>query len=160
MNRLKFLAILVAVFFASVAAAAAPLLALDKVGAAKLADPASHTKPTIVTLWSLDCVYCKKNLKLFAEMAKANPGLKVITVAVEPVSDELAEPLDRLAVPGARYAYGDASPEALAYALDPKWRGELPRTMLIDGRGGKKTVSGVVAEADARGALGLAGVRN
>ena len=159
MKRLKLMAVLVTVF-ASVAAAANPLLALDKAGAAKLGDPASHAKPTIVTLWSLDCVYCKKNLKLFAGMVKSNPGLQLVTVAVEPLADELAEPLDRLAVPGARFAYGDAAPEALAYALDPKWRGELPRTMLFDGRGGKKTLSGVVDEDDAQRSLGLDGWRN
>jgi hypothetical protein len=141
---------------ATVAAAASPFVTLDRIGAAKLVDPGSHAKPTIVTLWSVDCAYCKKNLKLFADMAKTEPRLKLITIAVEPVGEGLAEPLDRLAVPGVRFAYGDDAPEALAYAIDPKWRGELPRTMLFDGRGGKQVLSGVVGEGDARRALGLA----
>ena len=129
---------------------------LDRAGAAEIADPASHRRPTVLALWSHECAYCKKNLVLFAGMARAHPQLKLLTVAAEPAEPRLAALLDHLAVPGQRFAYGDASPEALAYALDPKWRGELPRTILFDGRGGRVALSGVVAEAAALRALGLA----
>lgn len=155
---MKIRTFLAAVLLASSAAAvAAPQFGtLDRAAAVRLADPASHKAPTVVALWSLDCVHCKKNLRLFSEMAKAEPRLKVVTVAVEPAQAGLEEPLDRFAVPGTRYAYGDDAPEALAYALDAKWRGELPRTLFFDGRGGKLAVSGVVSETRAREALGLA----
>lgn len=155
MKVIRFLAA-VGCFLATPLAFAANFAVLDRAGAEKIVNPASHDRPTIVALWSYDCVFCKKNLKLFSEMARAHPQLQLITVAVEPATPQLAEPLDRLAVPGTRYAYGDAAPEALAYSLDPKWRGELPRTLLFDGRGGKQTVSGVVTESDALQSLGLA----
>jgi len=58
-------------------------------------------------------------------------------------------------VPGKRYVYGADSPEAIAFALDPKWRGELPRTLFFDGRGNRMAVSGVVGIASARQSLGL-----
>jgi hypothetical protein len=128
---------------------------LDRAGAARIADPTRHARPTVLALWSYDCAYCKKNLELFAAMAGAHPGLQLLTVAAEPADDRLAALLDRLAVPGQRFAYGEAAPEVLAYALDPKWRGELPRTILFDGRGGRVALSGVVAEAAALRALGL-----
>ncbi|NMF97393.1 hypothetical protein GPA27_08325 [Aromatoleum toluolicum] len=128
---------------------------LDRVAAARVVNPSSHTMPTIVALWSSECVHCKKNLKLFVEMAKADRGFRLVTVAVEPQVAELGEPLDLLAVPGQRFAYGAESPEALGYALDPKWRGELPRTIFFDGKGGKTAVSGVVTEATVRASLGL-----
>jgi len=147
-------------FLAASLALAADFTVLDPAGAAKLVNPVSHDRPTIVALWSSDCVHCKKNLALFSEIAHAHPQLRIVTVAVEPVAPQLAEPLDRLAVPGARYAYGDAAPEALAYALDPKWRGELPRTLMFDGRGGKHAVSGIVAKSDALRSLGLATAEN
>ena len=52
-------------------------------------------------------------------------------------SHELAQLLARSGLRrDERYAYGDESPEALAHALDPRWRGELPRTYLFDGQGG------------------------
>jgi len=137
------------------AAAAGGFTALDRASAARLVDPAGHAAPTIVALWSQDCVHCKTNLELFADLARAEARLRLVTVAVEPVEGADAAPLERLAVPGARFAYGAEAPEALAYALDAKWRGELPRTLLFDGRGGKVALSGVVSEADARRALGL-----
>lgn len=154
MNRLKCL--LAALLCSSAAICAADdFVSLDRAGAARIVNATSHTKPTIVALWSSECIHCKKNLKLFAEMAKADPQLKLITVAVEPAEQGLAQALDRFAVPGIRFAYGAEAPEALAYALDPKWRGELPRTILFDGRGGKVALSGVITEATARASLAL-----
>lgn len=137
------------------AAAAEPFLVLDRQGARSLVEVKSHSAPTIISLWSSDCSHCKSNLKLFARMATDYPRLRLITVAVEPFSEELAAPLDHLGVPGARYAYGAESPDALAHALDPKWRGELPRTLLFDGNGGKEAVSGVMDEHAVRRHLGL-----
>jgi hypothetical protein len=132
------------------------LLALDREQARQLAEPASHEVPTIVALWSLDCPHCKRNLRLFAALAGQIPDLRVVTVATEPAAVDMKAVLDALGVPGARYAYGAEMPEALAYALDPRWRGELPRTLFFDGRGGRTAVSGVQDEAFVRQALGLA----
>ncbi|CAI09639.1 hypothetical protein ebA6153 [Aromatoleum aromaticum EbN1] len=154
MKRLKNL--LAAIVWAGAATCSAnDFVPLDRAAATAIADPASHARPTIVALWSSECVHCKKNLKLFAEMAKVHPRLQLITVAVEPADEGLAAPLDRAGVTGKRFAYADESPEALAYALDAKWRGELPRTLLFDGRGAREAVSGVVAEAAVLRALGL-----
>lgn len=127
---------------------------LDRAGAARLADAAAHGTPTIVALWSTDCVHCKKNLKLFSELAAADRGLRVVTVAAQPLAADLAAPLDRLVVPGNRFAYGSDAPEALAYALDPAWRGELPRTLLFDGRGGRVALTGVLDCTRVLAALG------
>lgn len=127
---------------------------LDRAGAARLTDAAAQGGPTIVALWSTDCVHCKKNLKLFSELAAADRGLRVATVAAQPLAADLAVPLDRLAVPGKRFAYGSDAPEALAYALDPAWRGELPRTLLFDGRGGRVALTGVLDRERVLAALG------
>lgn len=154
MKRLRLL--VAACCLAAPLALAGDFAILDRAEAAKIANPANHDRPTIVALWSYDCVHCKKNLALFAELAQAHPELRLVTVAVEPARPQLAEPLDRLAVPGPRFAYGNEAPEALAYALDPKWRGELPRTLLFDGHGGKRAVSGVLARLEALRSLGFA----
>ena len=154
MNRLKFVLALLLGCSAAVSAAER-FVPLDRTAAARVVDTARHTRPTIVALWSSECVHCKKNLKLFADLAKASPQLKLITIAAEPVHEDLAPMLDGIAVPGERFAYGPDMPEALAYALDEKWRGELPRTILFDGRGGKVALSGVISEATARSSLGL-----
>ena len=131
------------------------ILSLDRTQARQLADPASHVVPTIVALWSLDCPHCKHNLRLFSELASTVSGLRLVTVATEPVAEDMGGILDGLAVSGTRYAYGAEMPEALAHALDPRWRGELPRTLFFDGRGGRVAVSGVRDEAFVRQALGI-----
>lgn len=123
--------------------------ALDRQGARALTDPGQHRQPTIVALWSSDCVHCKKNLALFAAMAKADRRLRVITVATEPDSPALGPLLDKNGIDGTRYAYGSDNPEAIAYALDPNWAGELPRTLFYDGRGRQTKVSGVIKPDDA-----------
>lgn len=128
---------------------------LDRAAARALVNPAAYGRPAILALWSLECVHCKKNLALFAQMAKAHGELDLLTLAVEPPAAALAEALERFGVSGARYAYGSDVPEALAYAIDPNWRGELPRTLFFDGRGGVVAVSGVVGEADVLARLGL-----
>lgn len=139
---------------ATTASAADGFRLLDRAVAQRLVDPAAYRSPTIVALWSTDCVHCKKNLRLLAELAAAGHDLNLVTVAVQPYSDDLAEPLLRLAVPGERYAYGHDAPEALAFALDPKWRGELPRTLLFDGRGHRIAISGVLDRDAVARALG------
>ena len=75
------------------------------------------------------------------------------------VAAEVATSLDRIKTPGKRYVYGADSPEAIAFALDPKWRGELPRTLFFDGRGNRIAVSGAVDRASMRKSLGLADPR-
>lgn len=141
---------------AALASAFAPL---DRTSARLLTDAKAHTVPTIVALWSTDCPHCKKNLGLFADMVKGDVRLQLITVAVEPLSAEVATSLDRIKAPGKRYVYGADAPEAIAFALDSKWRGELPRTLFFDGRGNRIAISGAVDRASTRRSLGLADAR-
>ncbi|MDP2824027.1 MAG: hypothetical protein Q8O52_15295 [Sulfuritalea sp.] len=156
MKHLVLLSILLA---CTASAFATTFVSLDRTSARKLTDAATHTVPTIVALWSNDCPHCKKNLGLFADMVKADARLRLITVAVEPFSAEVAASLDRIKVPGPRYVYGADAPEAIAYSLDPKWRGELPRTLFFDGHGNRVAISGAVDIASTRKSLGLADKR-
>lgn len=131
-----------------------PVQPLDRATARTLGSPGHHPGPTVVALWSADCVYCKQNFRQLAALAGAPGRVKIITVATEPASPELTAILDQLAPPGPRYAYGDDAPEALAHALDPAWRGELPRTLIFDGRGGRQALSGSLDPARLAQALG------
>jgi thiol-disulfide isomerase/thioredoxin len=136
-------------------AQAADFIALDRHTARRLTEAESHRQPTIIALWSSDCSHCKKNLQLLADLRKANKRLQVITIAAESESTELAPMLDRYAIAGPRYAYGNDSPEAIAYAIDPNWAGELPRTFLFNGNGKKEKISGVISPQIAAKATGL-----
>lgn len=149
--------LLIALFSAQAPAGrnAIDFVPLDKRVARSLTDPAAHTEPTIVALWSAECTHCKKNLALFAQLLQREKRLKFISVATETATPLHQRHLGAISLPGRHYAYGDEMPEALAYALDPSWHGELPRTLLFDGKGGKTAVSGVLEKNRIRAALGL-----
>jgi thiol-disulfide isomerase/thioredoxin len=141
--------------FAAGPLAAADFTPLDRLAAKKLLSPESHQQATIVALWSSDCSYCKKNLKLLSWLAKSNKHLRVITVAAEPESAQLWPMLKAYALSGPRYAYGTDNPDAIAFAIDTNWGGELPRTFLFDGRGGKEVIAGVISTGSVEKATGL-----
>lgn len=126
---------------------AAEFASIDRTAAAKLFAAGNYREPTIITLWSSDCSHCKKNLQFLSEHVKTNKHLRIITLAAEQESNELAPILNRYPLPGPRYVYGSDNPEAIAYAIDPNWAGELPRSYLFDGRGGKEKISGVISAA-------------
>lgn len=134
---------------------AAEFVPLDREAARQLLDPSRYRQPAVVTLWSSDCSHCKKNLQLLSTLAKNNKRLRIITVAAEPATAEHAPLLDRYALPGPRYAYGSDSPEAIAYAIDPNWAGELPRTFIFDGKGSQEKKSGVISQRLLEKATGL-----
>lgn len=137
-------------------AGAQPLIeALSKEQARLLVDPAQYQQPTLLALWSLECAYCKKNLAQFAELQRQHPSIQLITLAAEPAESGHGEALQKLAIPGRHFAYGNQASEALAFAVDPNWRGELPRTLLFDGKGGRQALSGVIAPQRALQLLGL-----
>ena len=64
--------------------AAAEFTPLDRAEAQRLLSADKHRQPTVVTLWSSDCGYCKANLKLLSSLTRNNRKLRVITVAAEP----------------------------------------------------------------------------
>lgn len=124
---------------------AAGFTPLDRAGAGRLFDASTYRQATIVTLWSADCSHCKTNLQHLAELLKKRKDLRLVTLAVEPESAALGPILERYKLPGERYVYAHDNPEAIAYAIDPEWAGELPRTYFFDGKGGKKKLSGVIS---------------
>jgi hypothetical protein len=115
-------------------------------------EEAHRGKPFIVVMWSLDCAYCGPT---FAALAKARHRhrIAVETVATDPIEDEDILASVRHKLGGARlngnaWAFvGAAAPEQLRYAVDPKWRGELPRTYWYDANGKRTAYSGLVSDA-------------
>lgn len=104
-------------------------------------------KPLVVMLWSLDCSYCEPS---FAALAKAQrSGLDVVTIATDSADDQEVVALIRhkLAHAGLQaqtWAFGPAPAEQLRHAIDPKWRGEMPRSYWFDGTGGVRAYSGLI----------------
>ena len=141
--------------FCASLAQASGFLPLDRATARTLTSSASVRQPTAVILWSSDCPHCKKLMDQLAALTRKHPQLRIVSIAAEPASPTLGALLDQRHLPGLRYAYGDDAPEALAYALDPDWHGEMPRAYLFDGKGKRTVFSGVQPPAVLRQGLGL-----
>jgi hypothetical protein len=109
-----------------------------------------HGQSFWLILWDLDCPYCMVSLRLLAERQRSDPQLRVLTVATDSIdeADAVATRLQEIGMRGRRWAFGEAAPEALRYAIDPTWRGEKPRAYYYDAHGKRKVHVGVLRSAD------------
>ena len=110
-------------------------------------------RPFILTLWSTTCTHCAKELRLLGRLARSAPDLPVAIVSTD-TPDEAADiraALKRFGL-GAMdtWVFNDAVPERLRHAIDPAWRGELPRSYLFDAAHRREARSGVLDEATIR----------
>lgn len=109
-------------------------------------------KPFVLVLWSLDCEYCLASLKTLGQEKRRRKNLRVVTLSTDAAADPELAPMmrQRLAafgLPGHAWAYGDAPAEQLRYMIDPKWRGEKPRSYWFNARGERVAHSGLITAA-------------
>ncbi|MEZ5615604.1 MAG: hypothetical protein R3E35_10340 [Rhodocyclaceae bacterium] len=107
-------------------------------------------RPFILTLWSLTCHHCAKELQALGRLVRAEPELPLAIVSTDsPVEAQaIRAALQRFGL--ARidtWVFADAVPERLRYAIDPTWRGELPRTYLFDAAHRRTAHSGLLDES-------------
>jgi thiol-disulfide isomerase/thioredoxin len=105
-------------------------------------------KPFVVMVWSLDCEYCQASFEALAR-AKQKNGLDVITIATDRADDaeaslQIKKKLKASGLASNIWAFGSAPAEQLRYAIDPKWRGEMPRSYWFNARGEAVAHSGVI----------------
>jgi hypothetical protein len=107
-------------------------------------------RPYILALWSVTCEPCRQDMPHWGPLQRRHPGVPILLVATDPPSDRalvekmLAQyDLGRVE----RWMFADDYVERLRYAIDPRWRGELPRTYLVDAARRTEAISGVVDPA-------------
>ena len=107
-------------------------------------------RPFILTLWSLTCHHCAKELQTLGRLARTERQLPLVIVSTDTPGEahELhaalkRHGLDRLDT----WVFADAVPERLRYAIDPSWRGELPKSYLFDAAHRREGHSGLMSEA-------------
>ena len=115
---------------------------------------AHQGNPTVVHFWGLTCGPCIVELPRWAALLRERSDLNLVLIAADPVPEEPAELGRFLARAGLsvseNWNFADRFVERLQYEVDPRWHGELPRTMLI-GRDGKvTTIAGTSEPADIR----------
>ena len=96
----------------------------------------AHTgRPFVLAFWSIYCEPCRDEMAQWRSLKRRYPDVPVVLVATDPPA-ERARIVQFLARydpgPVETWAFADEFGERVRYAVDPAWRGELPRTYLYD----------------------------
>jgi hypothetical protein len=114
---------------------------------------ASHKgKPFVVLVWSMDCEFCQHSLDVLSKARAGNPSFDIVTITTDPLSDTALAALVKKRLGGIdlladAWSFGSQAPERLRYAIDPRWRGEKPRSYWYDAQGQRIAYSGVITPA-------------
>lgn len=110
-------------------------------------------KPFVLSFWSVTCEPCRAEMAVWRAMKKQYPQLRIVLVSTDGAGERaLADKFLARYDPGAVELWGfdDEFVERVRYAVDPKWRGELPRTYFYDAAHAREAHSGVVDEKTAK----------
>lgn len=110
-------------------------------------------RPFILTLWSLTCHHCVKELQTLGRLARSERNLPLVIVSTDTPAEapEIRAALKRFGLERFdTWVFADAVPERLRYSIDPSWRGELPRSYLFDSAHRREAHSGMLSEAQLR----------
>ncbi|MEM5275313.1 hypothetical protein VSR17_09770 [Cupriavidus taiwanensis] len=131
----------------------------DSANAARIA-AGQRGKPFVLVVWSLDCVYCKRNFDALGKLRAKHPDLRVVTLATDNAESlpQVRQVLARVSLTRNAWVFGSEPQERLRYAVDPEWMGEMPRTYFYRADGQRQGVSGVISAGDWARHLRWAGI--
>jgi len=115
----------------------------------------SHAgKPTIVHIWGVTCGPCRTEMPLWGAFLRERHDVGLVLIDADLVPNEsgaVAAMLDQAGLSTAEnWTFGDGFVEPLRYEIDPQWRGEIPRTVLIAADGATTVLEGVADFAEIR----------
>ena len=93
------------------------------------------SEPFVLALWSIHCEPCLREMAQWAPLQQRYPGVRIVLVATDPPRErkKVTEMLARFDLHNVEtWAFADDFEERVRYSIDPRWRGELPRTYLYD----------------------------
>lgn len=101
--------------------------------------------PTVVVFSATYCSTCPRAVEALERFrrARAQP-IQVITVVMDVNEQALSSPSGHgRGQPGDRILRPGPSAQALQFAVDPRWRGETPRLVLLKPGGGRRDLLGI-----------------
>jgi thiol-disulfide isomerase/thioredoxin len=111
-------------------------------------------QPIVVHFWGLTCGPCRLEMPKWGRLMQERPDLKLIAIDADLIPNEAAvvsEMLVKTGLAGAEnWIFADDFVERLRFEIAPRWRGEIPMTLLIAGDGTTTTVEGVADPAQVR----------
>lgn len=106
-------------------------------------------KPFLLSVWSIECGPCFKELDVLSKLKEEYPGFNLILLSADSVGvmGEVEQFLTEYNLSEVNsWMYGSNRTEQLRYAIDPAWYGEMPRSYFYDKDGKRKAVSGLLSE--------------
>ena len=106
-------------------------------------------QPLLVSLWSLDCPPCIKELRSLATWRQQYPDLNLVLISTDGLAqqDEASRHLVALGLASVdNWIFADPSAARLRYSIDPRWHGELPRSYLYSIDHPAAAISGILSE--------------
>jgi thiol-disulfide isomerase/thioredoxin len=110
-------------------------------------DRAYAGRPYVLVLWSLYCEPCRHEMNLWGPLQQKYPGVRFVLVSTDAEGERatVSEFLRRYDLGGVEtWMFADEFSERVRYAIDPAWRGELPRTYVYDAAHRRQAQSGVL----------------
>lgn len=108
---------------------------------------AHEGKPTVVHFWGVTCGPCRIEMPNWGTLLAERSDLNLVVIDADLVPNEAGAVTAMLAETGLaaaeNWTFGDRFVERLRYEIDPQWRGEIPRTILIARDGTTTTIEGV-----------------
>jgi thiol-disulfide isomerase/thioredoxin len=109
---------------------------------------AHNGKPVVVHIWGVTCGPCRTEMPEWGALVRERPDMNLVLIDADLVPNEagaVAAMLDQAGLGGAEnWVFGDDFVEPLRYEVDPQWRGEIPRTILVGPDGATTVMEGVV----------------
>ena len=103
-------------------------------------------QPTVVHFWALSCGPCLVELPLWGTLVRERRDLRLVLVNTDRVLEKperMVATLDKAGLGDVEnWVFADRFQERLRFEVDPDWRGELPRTVLIARDGAVTAFSG------------------
>jgi thiol-disulfide isomerase/thioredoxin len=110
---------------------------------------ASGGKPMIAHFWGLTCGPCRVEMPEWGKLLAEERRVRVVVIHADPLPNSMVPVQDMLAAArlqdAENWIFDDSFRERLRFEIDPKWRGELPRTLLISTSG---EVTALLGSAD------------
>jgi thiol-disulfide isomerase/thioredoxin len=143
--------LLVALLASASSVVAASLRPFDA-GSLERIKKAHAGKPFVLAFWSVTCEPCREEMPVWKAMRAKHPRIPIVLVAADSptATREISRFLSKHDPgPVERWAFADDFAERVRHSVDPKWRGELPRTYFFDADHGARAHSGVISAPDA-----------
>jgi thiol-disulfide isomerase/thioredoxin len=110
--------------------------------------------PIVVHFWGLTCGPCRTEMPKWGQLLQERRDLKLIVVDADLVpntADAVSETLAKTGLSDAEnWMFADDFAERVRFEINPRWRGEIPMTLLLARDSKTTTIEGAADPAQVR----------